>query len=102
MSIGMTYKEYWYERADMLVYYVEAEKLRIKNKNRDAWLQGLYVYIAIGNLVPVLNPFSKEHKAKPYLKQPVPITKEEQEEQEKQKVQRFINYMNSLVKKTEV
>ena len=95
----MSYHDYWYERADMLIRYHKAEQIRQKKRNNEMWLQGLYVHIAIGDLVPVLNPFSKEHKAKKYLSKPIPITKEEQEEQEREKVQRFINYMNTLVAK---
>ena len=62
----------------------------------ELWLQGLYVYNAIGALVPVLNPFSKEHKAKPYLKNPIPITEEEREEEQRRKEQRFIEFMDRL------
>ena len=102
MSIGMSYNDYWYGEPSMLKYYIKAEELKNVRKSQEYWLQGLYTYIAIGSLVPVLNPFSKEHRAKPYLKQPIPITKEEVAQQEKAKYQRFVDYMMSKVKKTEV
>lgn len=97
MSLGMTYEQYWYGNYDLINYYIESEKIRQVKRNNEMWLQGLYVHIAIGDLVPVLNPFSKEHKAKKYLSKPIPITKEEQEEEERDKMQRFIKYMDTLV-----
>ena len=99
LSIGMSYHDYWYEDADMLIRYHKAEIIKQRKRNNEMWLQGLYVHIAIGDLVPVLNPFSKEHKAKKYLSKPIPITKEEQEEQERDKYNRFVDYMMSKVKK---
>ena len=102
LSIGMSYNDYWYNDYTMLIHYHNAEKIRQKRKNNELWLQGLYVHIAIGDLVPVLNPFSKEHRAKPYLKKPIPLTQEEQEQEEREKYQRFVDYMMSRTKKKEV
>ena len=99
LSIGMTYKQYWYGDPKILNTYVRAEAFRQKRRNNELWLQGLYVHIAIGDLVPILNPFSKDHHAKKYLSKPIPITKEEQEEQERDKYERFVEYMKSLTKK---
>ena len=99
MSIGMSYHDYWFSDYTMLIHYHNAEKIRQRKRNNEMWVQGMYIYSAIGNLVPVLNPFSKEHKARPYLKQPIPISQEEKEEQEREKYERFVNYMMSKVKK---
>lgn len=101
LSIGMSYHDYWYEPADMLLRYHKAEQIRQKKRNTELWLQGLYVHIAIGDLVPVLNPFSKEHKAKPYLQDPIPLTHDEALEQENKKYERFKQQMFNLVKKKE-
>lgn len=67
LSIGMNYEQYWYDDPMLINSYIKAEEIRQVKKNNELWLQGLYVYIAIGDLVPVLNPFSKDHKAKKYL-----------------------------------
>ena len=96
LSIGMSYDQYWYGDPSLIKYYVKAEKIRQKKTNNELWLQGFYVYHAVGSLVPILNPFSKEKKAKKYLKEPIPLTEEDKEEQEQQKLQRFINYMDKL------
>lgn len=102
LSIGMTYNQYWYDEPALLNNYVRAEQIKQRKRNNEMWLQGAYIYQAIGSLVPVLNPFSKEHRAKAYLKNPIPLTEEEREDIEREKYERFVKYMHSLVKKTEV
>ena len=102
LSIGMSFQEFWEDSVDKLIYYHKAEQFRIRKKNEELWLMGLYVYNAVGNLAPILNMGVKDHKAKPYMKQPIPITEEERIEQENQRVSRFANYMDGLVKKGEM
>ena len=48
--------------------------MRTDRMNYEKWLQGLYIYHAIGALQPILNPFSKKHKAEDYIKEPIAIT----------------------------
>lgn len=97
LSLGMTFDQYWYEDPYLINAYVKAESIRQKKKNTELWLNGAYIYQAIGCLVPVLNPFSKEHRAKPYLKRPIPITEEEKAELEREKYERFVEYMHKRV-----
>lgn len=99
LSIGMNYEQYWYDDPMLINSYIKAEEIRQVKKNNELWLQGLYVYIAIGDLVPVLNPFSKDHKAKKYLDKPIPITQREQEAYEQERVIKIVNKLNSLVGK---
>ena len=99
LSIGMTYKEYWEDDPFILNHYVEAEKIKQRKMNNQLWLQGYYVYTAIGSLSPILNAFSKEHKARPYMKEPIPLTEEEKQEQAFRKEQKLIAYLDSLVDK---
>ena len=99
LSIGMSYDLYWYGDADELLRFTRAEELRQKRVNYQAWLTGLYVYEAIGSLVPILNPFSKEHKARPYLKEPFPTSAEEVEERRLRKIEKWTQMMMSKVKK---
>lgn len=99
ISIGMSAKEYWEDDPKYILNFIKAEEIRQRKRNNELWLQGFYVYNAIGNLVPILNPFSKEHKARPYMKEPIPLTEEEKKEQEYRKEQRIIAYFDSLVGK---
>ena len=96
VSIGMPAKEYWYDDPQLINTYVGAEKIKQQKKNFELWLQGLYVYDAIGALVPVLNPFSKDHKAKKYIEKPIPLTDEERAEEQRLKEERFIKFMDRL------
>lgn len=81
MSCGMTYEEFW--DGDVFAHraYREAEKLRIKSRNQYAWLQGLYIYQAIGSLAPALKAFSKG-RAKPYIEEPIDLFENERKERE--------------------
>ena len=98
ISIGMSYHDFWYGDISMFKFYYRAEQFRLKKLNEEKWLQGMYIYTAIGRLAPILNGLSKEKKAKPYLKKPIPITEEEITAQQNQKVQNFKNYMMQLTK----
>lgn len=49
--------------------YREADRLRQERVNEQAWLQGYYVYQALGSVAPMLHAFAKNGtKAKPYPK----------------------------------
>lgn len=84
MSIGMTYDDYWHGEPEMAAYYRKAEKLRLDKLNWQLWFQGNYVYNAILDVAPVLHAFAKKGtKPKPYLSEPIPITKYAAEEKER-------------------
>ena len=74
LAIGMTYDQFYNDDVDLFVRYHNAEKLRQKKRNNEMWLQGAYIYNAIGSLAPILNGMVKNPKAQPYMKQPIPIT----------------------------
>ena len=58
MALGVPEKEYWYGDPTHLKYYVKKHEIEIENKNYDAWLQGLYIYDAIG--LALNNAFRKK------------------------------------------
>ena len=95
----MSYDQYWHDDPRLINAYIEAEKIKQRKRNTEMWLEGAYIYQAIGALAPVLNPFSKDHRARPYLKEPMAISEEERAEQERKKYERFVNY---LMKRAEV
>lgn len=67
----MTWEQYWYGDVWMVRAFREAEKLRQQRANTAAWLQGAYVYDAIGRIAPALHPFPKKGtKPLPYLDKP--------------------------------
>ena len=82
LSIGMTSHEYWDEDAMLTKQYREAYKLMQSRKNKDAWLQGRYVYEAMSSALSAL--FAKNRSdIYPYPSEPFPITKEEAEDRER-------------------
>ena len=99
LSIGMTYEQYWYDDPMLINAYIRADEIKQRRRNNEMWLQGLYVYQAVGSLIHLANPFSKKHKADRYMKKPIPITSDELAEAEQEKYDRFVKYMHSLVNK---
>ena len=78
LSIGMSWDDYWDGEADMAKYYREAFELTQKRQNCQMWFMGGYVYDALCAVSPVLRAFAKEGtKPLPYLKEPIPLTKED-------------------------
>lgn len=87
----MSYAEYWDGASDMAKYYRDMDERLRERRNEELWLQGFYVYEAILNATPVLNPMSKKHKPIPYRKEPIPITEARHRQQEEEDKQRRIN-----------
>lgn len=80
MSYGMSYREYWDGDNDAPRHYRELAKIRVKEKDCQAWSVANYVYVALARVYPLFNPFSNE-KPQPFLEQPATyeMTREEQE-----------------------
>lgn len=76
----MSYNLYWRGDAAAARHFRKADVLRQKRLNTELWLQGLYVYEAVGDLVPVLRPFAKEGtKPREYPHEPYPLDEEDLE-----------------------
>lgn len=95
MSIGMTYDEFWHGDVSMVKAYRQADELRLKQKNHELWLQGMYVYEALCDASPLFKFTMKKGtvKPEPYAKEPYPITalevREREEREAKLKQERF-------------
>lgn len=87
MSIGMTYEQFWYDDVRLAEYYRKADDLRLKRKNQELWLQGMYVYEALCDASPLFRFSMKggQIKPQPYTQEPYPITEEEAREREERK-----------------
>ena len=68
----MTYDEFWTGECKRVIAYRKANYKRIESRNESMWLQGLYVYNAMGS---VLNATfsSKGQKKLEYVKEPYNI-----------------------------
>lgn len=92
MAIGMSYQEFWFASPFLVQTYYDAHTYRIRQRNEELWLQGLYNYSAFSS---VINSFAwslgggKGSKPKGYMEKPIDITPkteaEKREEREKEK-----------------
>ena len=81
MAMGMSYEQFWDGDVSAHRCFREAKKLRMIEQNQMAWLQGMYIYEAIGCLAPALKAFAKG-RPKPYPKQPYDLFEEERKARE--------------------
>lgn len=96
LSIGMSLDEYWYGDPELINVYLKAEELRNRKKNNEFWIQGAYFYYALCSSSPMFNSLAKDHKPKPYLKEPFALNEEEEEERKYQKFkQRMFDLANN-------
>lgn len=87
MAIGMTYEQYWFDDPLMVRAFYKADRLRRERMDEEAWLQGVYVKLAIDSTIG--NAFRKNSQdSVEYPKEPATLTARRQEDEErKQKAQ---------------
>lgn len=95
LSIGMSYELYWYGEPNLVKAYREADELRVDRMNHEAWIQGMYVYHAVGALYPLFNPFSKQKKAEEYLKEPIVITERARNQKAMEEGNKMANFLKA-------
>lgn len=70
--MGMTYRQFWHEDCRLVIAYRKAYKIRQEEANRNAWLQGLYVFKALNSTPIVVQGFAKSGtKVDPYPSVPI-------------------------------
>lgn len=96
MSIGMSYEDYWYKEPELVLAYMQADRICRKRRNNEMYAQGLYFYAALN--CSLSNAFAKEG-AKPveYPTEPFPIDKEEVREREIEKCKAAAKAFSALV-----
>lgn len=91
----MTYEQYWYGEPYLARDYVNAHKLNIERKNQELWLQGLYIYNAVGTVMS--NAFrNKGSTPAKYLEQPIEIFPKQVEDTEQEAIKQREKVINSL------
>ena len=90
LSIGMTYEQFWEGDPALPRYYRKAAEIQNERKNRELWLQGMYVYEAICDASPILHAFAKKgSKPHPYSDKPYALTEEQRERYAEEKERRI-------------
>lgn len=76
----MSAAQFWDEDVELARFYREAEKLRQERHNREAWLQGMYVYEAVCDASPLFHDFAKRGtKPAPYREEPYAFEEKKKE-----------------------
>lgn len=73
LSLGMTWEQYWNGDPSMVRAYRTAERLRIERFNREAHLQGMYIYDALCRVSPAFNALAKDHTPMDYPERPYAV-----------------------------
>lgn len=81
--MGMTWQEYWDGEPEMAIAFRKMHQLKKEQKNRDAWLQGLYFYEALADVSPLFRDWVKDAKALPYASEPYALDQKTKEERDK-------------------
>mgnify|MGYP003289384616 CR=1 FL=1 len=93
MSYGMTYDEYWYGELYRARFYRDSYLIKIRQKDEELWMQGMYIYEALCKVSPILHAFSKkgtkplQYSEKPYLSNVEIHKTSEDKEKEKKNAQ---------------
>ena len=82
MQYGMTYDEFWHGDVASHRMYRESYKIKQRERNMNAWLQGRYIYDALCAVSPILRAFSKASKPGKYPEQPYDIYEEQRKARE--------------------
>lgn len=95
----MTFDQFWNDDPEIVKYYRRADEIRQERENTHAWLQGMYVYEAIGAMVPVLRAFSKARRPGKYSDSPYELNtflgREKKEKRKLKEDELFIAQMNA-------
>lgn len=102
LSIGMTYEQFWNDDPMLAKYYRQADEMRFDRRNQEMWLQGMYIYEALCDVSPILNPMAKKGtKVQPYSERPYAVTEKQRlrevEEREKANALKAKRFMEALM-----
>ena len=98
MSYGMSYDEFWYGEPYRAKFYLDSHKLKVKQKDEEMWIQGMYIYEALCKVSPVLHAFSKKgtkplpYSSKPYLYDQPEFKSEQEKEQQRKNEELLVKF----------
>lgn len=101
LAIGIDYNLFWKLNPCKLEPFLKARELRLKQRNEEMWLQGVYIYEAV--CTAIYNNFrEKGKKAIQYMEEPIKIfedTEAEKEIKAKREREKAIKFFSSLQSK---
>lgn len=71
LAMGMTYEQFWKQDCSLVIAYRKAYRIRQEEINRNAWLNGLYIFKALQTAPVTVNGFApKGYTPEPYPSKP--------------------------------
>lgn len=99
--MGIRVEEFWKLNFRKLHPYIVADNIKRERENYMMWLQGLYIYDAVGAVVG--SALSKPGRKKPeYLKEPIritPYTEAEKRQKQQEEIDKFLKYLDQFERK---
>ena len=96
--MGIRVEEFWKLNFKKLHPYIVADNIKRERENYMLWLQGLYIYDAVGAVVGAA--LSKPgHKKPEYLKEPIritPLTEMEKRQKQQDEINKFLKYLDQF------
>ena len=96
LTMGIDYDLFWKLNPRKLEPFLKARELKLKQKNEEMWLQGMYIYNAVS--VALANGFRKKGaKIQNYIEEPIklfedtPWEKEQKAIREREKAIKFFS-----------
>lgn len=101
LFLGMSYDEYWNKDVWLVKAYRDSFEMKRDYDNQQLWMNGIYVFNAIGTAVANIHLDGKHHSPVPYLKEPIrlrPYTEEELKQQADKEADDVVRYLNEWAK----
>lgn len=101
LFLGMTYELYWEGDPWLAKAYRDAYEMKRDYDNQTLWMNGIYVFNAIGTAIANIHLDGKHHAPVPYLKEPIrirPYTEEELKAKKEKEQDDVIRYLDEWAK----
>lgn len=100
MSIGVTYRQFWYGNFEICTYALKAEELRRKRVNQEQWWMSIYIRRTLLDVSAAFRDFHKGNKVDVTCTtlEPMPMTdKELQEQKEREQKRKMQEMMDHII-----
>lgn len=101
LAYGMTAEQFWTGDPYLTLAYQRKDELLRQRRSEDMWMQGAYIYKAVGTCLA--NAFRKKGtKPQPYMEKPIrviPYTEEEKQKIAEEERKKAIEYFNNMQKR---
>ena len=98
LAMGIDYDLFWKLNPHKLEPFLRAREIKMKRKNEEMWLQGMYIFNAVS--VALANGFRKKGaKVQNYLEEPIKLFEDSEYEKEQKAIrerEKAIKFFSNL------